>query len=200
MKVYDISSFQGKVDINKVALDPETYGFIFRTTIKAGTIDSNTYKCFKFAENAKNNGDIKYLAGYKFAYSREYMSAFMECMSTLLTLHDNDMLYSLDHFYVDLEDWSGRPYTTEETNNVIKGYLDACYIFNVRLGLYFNLNYLKNIVNPAWRFLPLWIARYNKELGDTRGWRPWLWQYTSDGIVDGIEKRVDVNEVLYEII
>lgn len=196
MTVFDISAYQGKIDIQKVCFDLDVAGLIFRTTIKSGNLDSACKEYMDAAFDQRDIGNIKYVAGYKFSYSRTYYDAFLECMQTLITLDEFGLLYPLDHFYLDLEDWSCRPYTTSEANEVIKGYMDACKEMNVPFGLYFNLNYLRNIVDKRWSFLPLWVARYNKELGDTSPWKPWLWQYSSEGIHEGIEKRVDVNEVL----
>ena len=196
MKIFDVSAYQGKLNIEKLSDDPEVAGLIFRTTVKAGNIDG----CYKMyindAINEKASGGFKYIAGYKFAYSRTYYDAFLECMQTLITLKDTGTLYDLDHFYLDLEDWSCRPYTPGEANEVIKGYMDACAEMEVPFALYFNLNYLRNIVDKRWSFLPLWVARYNKVLGDTLPWQPWLWQYSSEATHEGIEKRVDINEVL----
>ena len=196
MKVYDISAYQGKVDIETLCKDIETYGLIFRTTVKAGNIDTAYKSYISEAIKQRQLGSIKHLAGYKFAYSRTYYDAFLECMQTLQTLHYDGTLSDLDMFYLDLEDWSSRPYTTQEANEVIMGYKDACEEMDVPFGLYFNLNYLRNIIDKRWSYLPLWVARYNKELGNTDPWRPWLWQNTSDATHPAIEKRVDANVVL----
>ena len=196
MKVYDVSAYQGKLNIEKLENDPEVYGLIFRTTVKAGNLDG----CYKMyideAIESKKAGKLKYVAGYKFAYSRTYYDAFLECMQTLQTLKEHGYLYDLDMFYLDLEDWSSRPYTRSEADETIKGYMDACNEMNIPFGLYFNLNYLRNIVDKRWNFLSLWVARYNNALGDTTPWKPWLWQHSSTATHEGIEKQVDENIVL----
>ena len=189
-QIIDVSAYQGvinwetvgKQDIDKV---------ILRTTTQNGSIDA------RFMQNL--NGALTNtkctIDGYKFAYTREYVAAYIEACRTFETLLDKGALKFLEYFWLDLEGFGGRDYTREETDAVIKGYKDAAQEYGVKLGLYFNYNYAKNIVDPVWHYiLPLWIARYNKTLGDVSPWKPLMWQYTSEGKVDGIRGNVDISK------
>lgn len=193
MRIIDVSSYQGAIDWNKVSNVPDLAGAIIRTTTKNGKLDTAAkanYEGIVKNFNAHFNG----VAGYKFSYVRSYYDARIEAFDTINTL--NEAGIKLDMLYLDLEGFDNRDYTTREADSVILGYLDQCALMGVKLGLYFNYNYAKHIVNDRWKVLPLWIARYNKTLGDVSPWKPHLWQYTSTGRIDGINGNVDISEVL----
>lgn len=51
---------------------------------------------------------------------------------------------------------------------------------------------------------PLWLARYNGDtdpyMNEAWGWERWdIWQYTSSGSVEGINRRVDLNDAPYDL-
>lgn len=189
--IIDISAYQSSIDFEKIATQ-DIDRIIIRTTTQNGSIDA------RFMENL--NGALKYtkctIDGYKFAYTRDYVSAYVEATRTLDTLAEHGALRWLDTFWLDLEGFGGRDYTKDEANAVIKGYRDAVRDSGdgVKFGLYFNYNYAKNIVDTVWKSLPLWVARYNKTLGDVSPWSPVMWQYTSTGTVDGINGNVDISK------
>lgn len=193
-KIIDVSAYQGAIDWKQAA--QEIDGAILRTTTQNGKIDT------RFMENLNGalQNSIKTIDGYKFAYTREYIPAYVEACKTLDLLDYHGALSFLRYFFLDLEAWDGRDYTREEANAVIKGYRDACQDFGVKFGLYFNWNYAKNIVDTYWRYLPLWIARYNSSLGDVSPWSPILWQYTPTGTIAGIKGNVDISKEIEQCI
>lgn len=187
-KIIDVSAYQGAIDWKQAA--QEIDGAILRTTTQNGKLDT------RFMENLNGalQNSVKTIDGYKFAYTREYIAAYVEACKTLDLLDYHGALSFLRYFFLDLEAWDGRDYTKQEADAVIKGYRDACEDFGVKFGLYFNWNYAKNIVDTYWRYLPLWIARYNSSLGDVSPWSPILWQYTSTGTIAGIKGNVDISK------
>lgn len=191
--IIDISSYQGKIDwqmVSKAGVDK----VILRSTTKNGKLDTRCIENYNGILQNMNNC-LNAIDFYKFSYARTYVGARMECLKTLRTMENHGIrLEVMDVFYLDLESFDGRDYTTEEANNVILGYLDACRLYGVTLGLYFNYNYAKNIVDPVWAYMPLWIARYNSTLGNVEPWKPIYWQYTSSGHVDGIAGNVDISK------
>lgn len=198
--ILDISSNQGVIDWAKVSKDPQKVnGVILRATTRNGNLDVRTVQNYNgILQNMNDN--LNGLSFYKFSYARDYMSARIECMKTLHRLFDAGIRKDIiDMFYLDLEAWGGRDYTRDECNEVITGYFNVCNEMDVNLGLYFNYNYAKNIVDPVWHYvLPLWIARYNSTIGDVKPWKPILWQYTSKGHVDGINGNVDISKKVDE--
>ena len=61
------------------------------------------------------------------------------------------------------------------------------------VGIYANLNWFNNKLNDS-RLdkYPKWIAQWNDECTYKKEYD--MWQYTSDGQVDGINGRVDMNK------
>ena len=142
--------------------------------------------------------DVKEISAYKFSYARTFEDASIEAFKLIQTLKDSSILKYLDRIYLDLEGFSGRDYTTAESSAVIIAYLQTFDHFGIadKFALYFNYNYLKNIIDPMWRTIPIWLARYNSVMGDVFGANVILWQYTSTGKIDGISTNVDKSVVI----
>ena len=190
--VIDLSSYNGQIDFEELRKEP-IERVILRSTTKNGKLD------VRFMENL--NGFLTKtgatIDAYKFAYARKTIPAFLEAAKTFQKLREAGALGFIQTFWLDLEDFDGRAHTSEEVNEVIFGYYKAAHEYHVELGLYFNYNYAMHIVDPFWNnLMPLWIARYNKTLGDTGEWKPVLWQYTSKGVVNGITGNVDISKEL----
>lgn len=191
----DISSNQGKINWAEVK-NNNVNGVILRATTKNNKLDVRTIENYNGI--LQNMSDVDELSVYKFSYARDYVSARVECRKCLQALDEKGIHY--DFFYLDIEGHSGRDYTTNEANAVIIGYydeLDAWKIGN-KFRLYFNYNYLKNIIDATWRDIPIWLARYNSTMGDTFGANIVLWQYTSTGRIDGIDTNVDMSKEVAE--
>ena len=186
-KIIDVSAYQGEIDFAGVA--QECDHVILRTTTQNGNIDT------RFMENLNGclQSSIETIDGYKFAYAKGYIPAYMEACKTFDTLQELNALRFLNRFWLDLEPIKGVTHTTEQANEIIKGYRDAAQDFNVPLGLYFNYSYAKHVIDSYWCILPIWLARYNKEMGDVSPFTPLLWQYTGSGTCAGIKGNVDVS-------
>lgn len=189
----DISSNQGVIDWKELSKYDDINGIILRATTRNGKLDTRTKENYESVLH--NMSDVDEISVYKFSYARDYVSAKVECMQCLKALQDAKI--NFDYFYLDLEGFDGRDYTRAESDTVIMAYVDFFGTwFNKYspLRLYFNYNYLKNIINPLWRDIPIWLARYNSEMGDTFGANVVLWQYTSLGQFDGIKTHVDISK------
>lgn len=193
--IIDISTYQGDIDWKKVS-NAGVHKVILRSTVKSGNLDPRFMKNYNgILQNT--NEVMKELDAYKFSYTRDIGHAYMECAKTLETLKEHGVrLQVFDYFWLDLESWGGRDYTTDEANEVILGYLNATSQYDVKLGIYANFNYIKHIIDPYWKKLPLWIARYNNSLGNVEPWKPYMWQYTDKGRVDGIVGNVDMSRYM----
>lgn len=191
MRVIDVSSYQGAIDWAQVSSVSDIKGAIIRTTIKNGILDPRCIENFNGALH-NMNGHFNWFAGYKFSYANSYISAYMEAVKTLDMLDDRGALNFLQRFYLDLENRPSR-FTKSEANEVIIGYLEACKEYGVRLGIYCNYDYIKNVIDNYWNCLPLWLARYNSTMGDISPFTAELWQYTSTGSVPGIKGNVDIS-------
>lgn len=187
----DISSNQGVIDWQAVKTNEDINGVILRATTKNNLLDVRTIQNYNGILH--NMSDIDEISVYKFSYARDYIGARIECRKCLDELKGHGVHF--DFFYLDLEGFGGRDYTREESNAVILGYMDELRFKGdfSKFRLYFNYNYLKNIIDPIWRQIPLWLARYNATMGDTFGANIVLWQYTSTGHVNGINGNVDIS-------
>lgn len=190
----DISSNQGEINWQEVKTVEGINGIILRATTKNNKLDVRTIENYNGILH--NMSDIDDISVYKFSYARDYIGARVECRKCLDELSKHGVHF--DYLYLDLEGFGGRDYTTEEANAVIVGYMDEMHQGNIfiasKLRLYFNYNYLKNIIDPIWRQFPIWLARYNATMGDTFGANIVLWQYTSTGQIAGINGNVDISK------
>ena len=199
--VLDVSKWQGLIDWKKVFSSGENIeGVIIRAGVQDGGLDPYFKTNLDNVLDAlplKNMQDKFLLDIYKFSYARKYGDAFIECADLIEKVRTICFPDMFSHLWLDLEKWNAKDYTTSEANDVIKGYLDAAKANNMQLGLYCNYNYIKKIIDPRWASgLPLWVARYNSQLGDVSPWKPYLWQYTSSGKVPGINGNVDLSRFM----
>ena len=188
----DISSNQGVIDWAKVAQNKDINGVILRATTRNGKLDTRTKE--NYESILRNMSDVDEISVYKFSYARDYVSARVECLYCLKELEKANVKF--DYFYLDLEGFDGRDYTKDETTIVIMAYMHEMMFNGVysKFRLYYNYNYLKNIIAPIWWEIPTWLARYNNTMGDTLGANIVLWQYTSTGKIDGIKTNVDISK------
>lgn len=188
----DISSNQGAIMWQDIPKDVN--GIILRATTKNNKLDVRTMENYNgILQNI--SAQLDELSVYKFSYARDYISARMECRKCLMALGEKGIRY--DHLYLDLESDGKTDYTRAQADAVILGYIDEMHIYYGNAGklrLYFNYNYLKNIIDPAWFVFKIWLARYNSTMGDTFGANIVLWQYTSTGHVLGINGNVDISK------
>lgn len=72
-----------------------------------------------------------------------------------------------------------------------KRFCDAMLTNGYKAGIYASKSWYKNYIGESWGY-DLWIARYANELGMSN---VDIWQYSSNGRVDGIKGGCDVNYV-----
>ena len=189
----DISSNQGKIDWQEMReKERNINGIILRATTKNNCLDTRLVENYNGILH--NMSDINELSVYKFSYARDYITARMECRKCLMALAEKGIHY--DFLYLDLERNGATDYTRAQADAAILGYIDEMHIYGnaEKLRLYFNYNYLKNIIDPAWYDFKIWLARYNATMGDTFGANVVLWQYTHTGTVAGIKGDVDISK------
>lgn len=72
-----------------------------------------------------------------------------------------------------------------------KRFCDAMLTNGYKAGIYASKSWFENYIGESWGY-DLWIARYSNALGMNN---VDIWQYSSNGAVDGINGRCDVNHV-----
>lgn len=193
--ILDLSSYNGKVDFERVNKAANIERVILRGTTRNGNLDT------RFIENL--NGAMKSLPdtctidAYKFSYARTYSDAAIECRQLIETLKIAGAFNFIEHLWLDLEPFDDKSHTMQECAEIIAAYGNVCDINDIWLGIYCNYSYAKNII-PKWAArYPLWLARWTSgEMGNVAPFKPVLWQYTSKGHVDGIGGNVDISRTV----
>lgn len=194
IKGIDVSEFQGNIDWNKVKADGIEFAIL-----KLGNIydyDAN-YKDSKFDTNYKNaraNG-IKIGAYiYNYCNTIDTLKKGLEWAIKKLEGKELDL-----PFYLDMEDKDIQGETKETLTNQCNEFAKYVESKGYQAGVYANVNWLKNELNPNDfdKKISVWVAQYYKECQYTGKYD--IWQYASDGKVDGISGRCDMNYYYGEI-
>lgn len=192
IKGIDVSKHQGIIDWKKVK-----EGGVEFAIIRIGYGGSVPVKDEKFEENYKNakaNG-LK-VGTYLYSYANSESDVEAEVNSILKWL--DGKTFDLP-FYLDVEDkkTQGKLSVNELTNyvyNICERIEKAGYF----TGIYASKNWLetKLDMNKLNRFT-VWLAQWSSN--PTYQGSYGLWQYTSDGSINGISGRVDMNYQLKEL-
>ena len=183
----DISSYQRNVDYDQVA---ENIDFAILRVGYGVTYLPSTQKDSQF----ENHYDGLYgkvpVGAYYYAYANAIGEGRQEAENCLRYLDGK----SLDMpIYYDLEDSSMR-YIPEVAREFVDTIKEAGY----EAGIYCNMNWARNKINlDDFQDCSIWIAMYGNNDGSIPSDEPPInydiWQYTSNGSVEGINGRVDMN-------
>lgn len=182
-KVIDVSEHQKTIDWAKVKADG-VVGAIIRYA-------DGDYLDVNFDKNMKDAKTVGLHVG-SYIFSRAKTKAQAESEAT--RLFNACKLYDLDMpLYIDLE-----AHGLEKTaDTVAQAFLNKMKALGGRGGVYANLNWWNNYLkNTAKNYSanPFWIAQYNSTMDYKPASRMGMWQYSSNGKVDGISTRVDMDE------
>ena len=198
--VLDISMWQGNVDMAKVK-KAGVYGIIQRVGYGTNTLDKTAYTNI---DNALKQG-LK-VGAYWFIYAYDEKEALIESNNFINMIKKYDGKLELP-LYADLEydtdekaKKAGRPLTKETRTRIVEVFLDNLKSKGYYPGVYSNLDYLNNYFDK--RILDkydLWLAHYSSTISATYKSKAKMWQYTSQGKIDGItENTVDCNKMLVD--
>lgn len=101
--------------------------------------------------------------------------------------------------WYDVEDGNTSGSVSKELlNNIIKTYCEGIKAAGYKVGIYANLSWLEGKINKETRdTYPIWVAQYYSKCEYSGKYE--IWQYSSDGKVDGINGRTDMNYLYTEI-
>ena len=188
IKGIDVSEFQGEINWNEVKNDG-----IELAILKLGNIydyDTN-YKDSKFETNYKNAKSQGIKVGayiYNYCNTVDTMKKGVKWALEKLDSKKLDL-----PIYLDMEDKDIQEETKEALTNQCNEFAKYVKSKGYQAGVYANINWLKNELNPN-NFdedISVWVAQYYKECEYTGKYD--IWQYASDGKVDGISGNVDMN-------
>jgi GH25 family lysozyme M1 (1,4-beta-N-acetylmuramidase) len=187
----DVATFQGEIDWAKV----KAAGIEFALLRCGYGSDDNAQDDARFEENVKGCEAAGLPWGaYLYSYALNLEEAESELQHILRLLKGKKPSYPV---YLDMEDADGYKAKHGGIDNalcaavcehVCAGLTKAGYL----AGVYANKDWLVNRLNdPKLAKYETWLAQWNDK--PTYDGAFGIWQYTSDGSVDGITGRVDRN-------
>lgn len=188
IKGIDVSEFQGSINWDKVKAD----GIKFAILKLANIYDYDTnYKDSKFETNykeAKKRGIKLGAYIYNYCNSVDTLKKGLEWAIGKLDGKKLDLPLCLDMEDKDIQGES-KASLTEQCNEFAKYVESKGY----QAGVYANVNWLKNELNPNDfdKEISVWVAQYYKECQYKGKYD--MWQYASDGSVNGISGNCDMN-------
>ncbi|MFR8117265.1 MAG: GH25 family lysozyme [Clostridia bacterium] len=194
MKGIDISTYQRNVNYSKL----KEQGIEF-AIIRLGFGKNISQKDEMFEEHFQGlkNAGIK-VGAYLYSYAYVKEGAKLEAENTLEIIKGKQ--FDLPIFY-DMEESKqallGKEVLTEMANEWCRIIKNAGY----KAGVYANLNWFKNNLNPyeiASEFNFIWLALWNNDEKPNVQFPVAFWQYTSNGHLDGIEGKVDLDKCFVE--
>jgi lysozyme len=183
VKGIDVSTWQGDIDWKKVA-SGETKFAILRATFGTDGVDR------KFVQNITNAPKEGIFCGaYHYCYATTTQAALEEADHFLQVIKPYQFPYPVA---LDLEDaaltFLGKKTLTDIAQTFLERVRDAGYY----VCLYSNLNWMVNLLDMSrLESFDVWLAQWNSK--PTYQGEFGLWQYSSEGELDGIPARVDLD-------
>lgn len=186
-KGIDVSVWQGAIDWNKAKAAGIEFAMI-RSSYGKENKDKQTDK--QFHANMQGAKAAGILCG---AYHYSYATTVEEAKQEAAFFLDIIKGYSFDFpVAFDIEDKCQRDLGRDRITDIIVAFCDTVERAGYFVSLYTNLDWLNNRidVDRVKRF-DIWLAQWTDKpsFGGDFG----MWQYTSDGSVDGIGGRVDMD-------
>jgi len=190
----DVSHMQGKIDWQAVADDGVEFAII-RAGGRGYGVDTGTlYEDTRFAYNLKQAQKAGLQVGTYFFSQATSVQEAEEEAQFLLDMLDGAQLSGPVVF-----DWENIDYTEARTDNVdvttlTEAALAFCRI--IEQAGYQPMVYLNQYMaylryNTGVAKYPLWLAQYSEK--PDFPYEFWMWQFTDQGRVDGIQGNVDLN-------
>lgn len=189
IKGIDVSSWQGKIDWNKVA----NYGMdfaILRITEAGNVIDG------QFENNFAGCNKHKIPVGvYKYSYASTVSEARSEARKVVSVLNGRKIQFPV---FLDLEHNNQRTLGSESIHKMADAFREIVEAAGYKFGIYCNVDWYNTVICSHLKKHDFWIARYPANDNGTvvERLRPsWGvgWQYSSKGKVSGINGNVDMD-------
>lgn len=189
LKGIDVSSWQGKIDWNKVA----NYGMdfaILRITEAGNVIDG------QFENNFAGCNKHKIPVGvYKYSYASTVSEARNEARKVVSVLNGRKIQFPV---FLDLENHRQRVLGAESIHKMADAFREIVESAGYKFGIYCNVDWYNTVICSHLKKHDFWIARYpaNDNGAVVERLRPsWGvgWQYSSKATIPGINAKVDRN-------
>lgn len=189
IKGIDVSSWQGKIDWNKVA----NYGMdfaILRITEAGNVIDG------QFENNFAGCNKYKIPVGvYKYSYAMTIAEIQSEARKVVSVLNGRKIQFPV---FLDLEHNNQRTLGSESIHKMADAFREIVEAAGYKFGIYCNVDWYNTVICSHLKKHDFWIARYPANDNGTvvERLRPsWGvgWQYSSKATIPGINTKVDRN-------
>ncbi|MCI6388302.1 MAG: glycoside hydrolase family 25 protein [Ruminococcus sp.] len=185
-KGIDVSKHQGKIDWHRV----KNSGVDF-AILRAGYGKYDNQKDERFEENYSNakNAGIK-LGAYHYSYAKSVDDAKKEAEIFLKWISGKQFEYPVAF---DVEEKSQSDKGKQFVSDVIRAFCETVEKAGYYVCVYSNKYWLDNYVDDdCKRKYDTWLAQWSDKA--TYGGNYGIWQYSSQGEIDGISGRVDLDE------
>ena len=185
IKGIDVSTWQGNIDFNKV----KASGIDF-VIIRAGYGKLTSQKDNCFEQNYKNAKAAGLDIGvYWYSYADSVASAKQEAKACIQVISGKKFEYPI---YSDIEEQSQFVKGREFCSNIVTAFCNEIENAGYYAGFYISRSPLQtHITDEVAKRYALWIAEYNSKCNYSGNYG--IWQYSSNGIVNGINGNVDMN-------
>ena len=184
IKCIDVSEWQGTIDWKKVK--SAGYG---HAILRAGFGRSATQIDSEFERNYKNakSAGVK-LGVYWYSYAVDKADAVKEAKACLQVLGSKALDMPV---FFDMEEASMTKLGKTKLTEMAKAFCEEIKKKGYTAGVYSNPNWFTNYLDykQLRSLYPIWLAQYYKEPQYDCD----VWQYTSEGSVNGIKGNVDLN-------
>lgn len=185
----DVSSYQGKIDWNKVLQSGVKFAIL-----KIIRKDLNVDKQFENNWSGATKYGIPIQGVYNYSYATTVAKAKIDAKRVLAVLNGRKTMV-----WLDVED-SCQKGLGKNLITIINAYAKIITDAGLQFGVYTGQSFYNSYIKPYGGVnYPLWIARYGQNNGkyDVK-YQPQIpnmigWQYTSKGKINGINGNVDVN-------
>lgn len=184
-KGIDVSKHQGKIDWTKV----KAAGVQF-AMLRAGYGRYDNQKDEQFEANYKGATAAGIPVGaYHYSYATTAEQAKQEAEVFLGWIKGKNLTYPVAF---DIEDKKQANLGVSVISDIIRTFCEAVEAAGYYVVVYANKDWLTNRIDADCKSrYDIWLAQWTSKPTYTGSYG--MWQYTSDGAVDGIEGRVDMN-------
>ena len=191
MKGIDVSKHQGNIDWNKVKADGIDFAIIRSSYGRntEGFINKGVDE--RFEENYAEAKAIGiHIGAYHYLYADTVSKAEEEAQFFLKMLSGKQFDYPV---FLDIEDGNQKKLSKAINAELIKTFCEIIENAGYYVGVYSYKSFLDNNINyDSIKQYDIWLAQWASK--PTWDGNFGVWQYTSDGSVNGISGRVDMNE------
>lgn len=183
----DVSDWQEDVDFNKIKADG--YDFVI---IRAGYGNELSQKDKRFEQHYKNAKDAGLFVGtYWYSYAADPADAQLEANVFMQAIAGKT--FEMPVFY-DIEDNMHLSYSKADLTAIANSFCKTMSDKNYLVGVYSNQLFFNNYVDIAslTDTDTIWLAEYDNKMNIECD----VWQYASDGTVDGYDGEIDMNKCL----